>query len=319
VAYPEDQVLIRPEEGPDQPPEPIREGFADPVARYGFAQLAEAQAASLDEFSKSFWEAVWQGWLTADTLRPLRQGIERGFELKPLAADRTSMRRARRGALRGEPRGFSGNWQLINAPASETDPLTALEEDKERARLLLDRYGVLTREIANREGGRLRWARLFRALAMMELAGEIVSGYFFEGLSGPQFITPAALQSFNRLDQASPMTFWLNASDPASPSGLGLGDPALPQRRPQNYLSYLDDELALVVENGGSRLTFLLPHDHPRLTEVLGPLQHLVVRERRVAVQTINDADARTSPYLTPIGTILKGVKDHKQITLESR
>ena len=109
------------------------------------------------------------------------------------------------------------------------------------------------------------------------------------------------------------------ASDPASPCGLGLGDAALPQRRPQNYLAYLDDELALVVENGGSRLSFLIPHDHPRLTDVLGPLEHLVARERRIVVQTINDADARTSPYLTPIGTILKGVKDHKQITLESR
>ena len=86
--------------------------------------------------------------------------------------------------MRGEPRGFAGNWQLISTATSEADPLTALEEDKERARLLLDRYGLLTREIANREGGRLRWAKLFRALAMMELAGEIVSGYFFEVCPG---------------------------------------------------------------------------------------------------------------------------------------
>ncbi len=319
VAYPEDQALLREAGGGAEPPEVIRHGFADPSARYAFAQLADAQSAPLHEFAESFWEAVWQGWLTADTLRPLRQGIERGFGLAPIAADRTSMRRARRGSFRAETRGFAGNWQLAAPPPTETDPLTALEEDKERARLLLDRYGVLSRELANREGGNLRWAKLFRALAMMELAGEIVSGYFFEGLSGPQFITPAALQAFNRLPGAPPMTFWLNASDPASPCGLGLGAAELPQRRPQNYLSYLDDELALVVENGGSRLTFLLPHDHPRLTEVLGPLEYLVARERRILVQSINDADARTSPYLTPIGTILKGVKDHKQITLESR
>jgi ATP-dependent Lhr-like helicase len=319
VAYPEDLPLFRPEGGPEQPPEPIRDGFSDPNAKYAFAQLADAQATPLDRFAETFWDAVWQGWLSADTLRPLRQGIERGFELKPVAPDRTSMRRARRGALRGEPRGFAGSWQLNSIAVTEADPLTALEEDKERARLLLDRYGVLTREIANREGGRLRWAKLFRALAMMELAGEIVSGYFFEGLTGPQFATPAALQAFNRLGDVAPMTFWLNACDPASPCGLGLGDGKLPQRRPQNYLSYLDDELALVVENGGSRLRFLLPQDHPRLTEVLGPLEHLVARERRVVVQTINDADARSSPYLTPISTILKGVKDHKQITLESR
>ncbi len=323
VAYPEDQALLHAEGSATRPPDSVAAGFSDPSARYGFAQLADAQNAPLDEFSECFWEAVWQGWLTADSLRPLRQGIERGFALKPVAADRSSMRRARRGALRGEPRGFAGNWQLVAPSAADTDPLTRLEEDKERARLLLDRYGILTRELANREGGNLRWAKLFRALAMMELAGEIISGYFFEGLSGPQFITPAALQAFNRLPDAPPMTYWLNACDPASPSGLGLGSDmsgaGIPQRRPQNYLSYLDDELALVVENGGSRLTFFLPHDHPRLVEVLGPLEHLVARERRILVQTINDADARSSPYLTPIGTILKGVKDHKQITLESR
>lgn len=319
VAYPEDQALLRAEAGSKQPPAPILNGFSDPTARYGFVQLADVQDAPLDAFAETFWSAVWQGWLTADTLRPLRQGIERGFTLKPVAADRTSMRRARRGAFRGEPRGFSGSWQLITPLPADSDPLTALEEDKERARLLLDRYGILTRELANREGGELRWAKLFKALAMMELGGEIVSGYFFEGLSGPQFITPAALQVFNRLTESAPMTFWLNANDPASPCGLGLGDPELPQRRPQNYLSYLDDQLALVVESGGSRLTFLIPPDHPRLAEVLGPLEHLVARERRIVVQTINDIDARTSPYLTPIGTILKGVKDHKQITLESR
>ena len=59
--------------------------------------------------------------------------------------------------------------------------------------------------------------------------------------------------------------------------------------------------------------------DLARLIEVLGPLEHLVARERRILLQTINEQDARSSPYLTPIGTILKGVKDHKQITLESR
>ncbi len=320
VAYPEDMSLLgRP--GPDtQPPDWLVGGFSDPSARYAFSQLADVQPEPLDSFADRFWQAVWQGWLTADSLAPLRQGIERGFTLRPVAELRGDIRRSRRSAYRGGSRGFAGNWQLVSPHHGGEDPLTVLEEDKERARLLLDRYGILTRELANREGGNLRWAKLFRALAMMELAGEIVSGYFFEGLSGPQFITPAALAAFNRLGDADArMSVWMNAVDPASPCGLGLGDPALPQRRPQNYLSYLEGRLALVVENGGSRLRFHLAPDHPDLTRTLGPLEHLVARDRRVVVQTINDTDARTSPYLEPIGTILKGVKDHKQITLESR
>jgi ATP-dependent Lhr-like helicase len=321
IAYPEDAALLG--TATDLPADSelaikeVTTAFHDPAARYAFTQLADNQSAPLDVFAERFWRAVWAGRVHADSLTPLRQGLERGFDIAPLGATGAPSRRLRRGALRAAPRGFAGNWQRSPAVEPDSDPLAALETNKERARMLLDRYGVLTRELANREGGLLRWAKLFRALAMMELAGEIVSGYFFEGFSGPQFITPAALQSF--LSGRPPGTFWCSAMDPASPAGLGLMDPRLPQRRPQNYLSYLDDELALVVENAGSRLTFHLPPDQARLPETLGPLEHLVATRRRVSVETINGEDARTSPYLTPIGSILKGVKDHKLITLESR
>jgi ATP-dependent Lhr-like helicase len=317
IAFPEDASLFM------EPPEtrhPIEDAFTDPAARYDFRQLADSQTEPLDTFSEAFWSAVWSGSIHADTLTPLRQGIQRGFVLPTLAAPAQcrrgpAPRRFRRGPL-AESRGFAGNWQLTAFPEDDGDPLTRLEDDKDRARMLLDRYGILSRELANREGGLLRWARLFRALCMMELAGEIVSGYFFEGLSGPQFATPAAVQTFIR--DAEPSTFWINATDAASPCGLGLTDDRLPQRRPQNYLSYLDDELALVVENLGRRLTFHVPPDHPDLAVVCGVLTHLVERERRLAVATINGEDARKSPYLTGLGAILKGVKDHKQIFLES-
>jgi len=312
VAYPEDISLLRaPTESSS-----IRELFTDPSARYSFLQLADAQPEPLDIFCEAFWRAVWNGELHADTLLPLRQGLVRGFKLDALATS-TNRNRRRLPRGKGKSRSFAGNWQLFCPEEETSDPLTELEDDKDRARLLLDRYGFLCRELANREGGRLRWAKIFRALCMMELSGEIVSGYFYEHLSGPQFMTPAAAQAFSR--DSDPMTFWLNATDPASPCGLGLKDPALPQRRGQNYLSYFEDTLALVVENLGRRLTFHLPVDHPHLATVMAPLSHLVARERRVVVETINGADARTSPYLEPIGTILKGVKDHKQIFLESR
>ncbi|HEY5644382.1 MAG TPA: helicase-related protein, partial [Pseudomonadales bacterium] len=304
VGYPEDFILTRPEAGAG---DGIADMFADPGAGYTFDQLADRQHQPLDAFAERFWAAVWAGAVHADSLVPLKQGVERGFALQPLPVAAAS-RRARRGAWRGQSRTFAGTWRLKPAGEADGDPLAVLETDKDRARMLLDRYGILTRELANREGGALRWSRLFRALAMMELAGEIVSGYFFEGLSGPQFATPTAVQAFQHAAAAG--TFWLNATDPASPCGLGLGDPQLPQRRGQNYLSYLDDSLALVIENSGSRLNFFLPPDHPRLLEVLSPLVYLVGREHRVAVSTINGEDARLSPYLTPMGSILKGVKD---------
>src|SRR5690606_1896765 len=101
----------------------------------------------------------------------------------------------------------------------------------------------------------LRWAALFRALRLMELAGEVVAGYFFTGLSGPQFVPPGAL-GLIQSERPAPRDFWCNALDPVSPCGLGLEWPELPQRRPQNYLAFHHGLLALVIENLGKRLTF---------------------------------------------------------------
>ena len=114
--------------------------------------------------------------------------------------------------------GWPGNWRLTEAAQPASDPLEKLEEDKEQVRALAERYGLLSREIVNREA---RWGDLFKALRIMELAGELLAGHFFEGLSGPQFISPRALSRLQ--SHAPPESFWLNATDPASPCGLSLG------------------------------------------------------------------------------------------------
>ncbi len=198
---------------------------------------------------------------------------------------------------------------------ADIDPLTELEDAKDRARLLLDRYGLICRELANREGGLLRWRRLFRALRLMELAGEVTAGYFFSGLSGPQFVSPGALR---RLQQGwqTPVDFWISAIDPASPCGLTAALPDLPTRRPGNYLAFHEGSLALVIENAGKRLQFHRAPDDARLGPICEPLAHLARRRRRVEVELINDAPARSSPYLEPLGRFFNAVTDHKQLIL---
>jgi len=58
--------------------------------------------------------------------------------------------------------GWPGSWFLLpEHDDNDSDPLAALETAKDRARILLDRYGVICRELANREGGVFRWAALF--------------------------------------------------------------------------------------------------------------------------------------------------------------
>ena len=322
LGYPEDLVLLD-----EQPNEPARspgvaELFVDPGARYGFLQLADRQPAPLTEFNERWWQAVWRGEVAADSLTPLRQGVARDFRLASVPVSRRPAHRARgRSAVRaprfgpyGDP--WAGTWLLLPRPDDEPDPLVAQEDARERARMLIDRYGVVCRELANREGGRLRWQALFRALRLMELSGEVVAGYFFESLSGPQFAAPAALPALQ--DPAPPPSFWMSALDPAAPCGLGLDWPDLPQRRAGNYLAFVQGSLALVVENLGKRLNFLLPPDHPLLADALGPLAFLLARERRLTLELINGAAAAGSPYLPALQPLGKLSNDHRSTYLET-
>ncbi len=321
LGYPEDLDLTGGGEPPPDAagPDPA-ELFADPRARYPFLQLADAQDDGLADFNERFWQAVWAGRIAADTLDPLRRGLARQFRMDPVPAARRSAQGRRRAPRYGrmapaDP--WGGTWFLTPPAAAPEEALLALEDAKERARMLLERYGVLCRELANREGGSLRWAALFRALRLLELAGEVVAGHFFEGLSGPQFALPAALGALSDRD-STPADFWCAAADPASPCGLALDWPELPQRRPRNYLAFRQGVLTLVIENGGRRLTFHCP---PAAVDdrLLAPIAHLLARERRLTIEQINDAPARTSPYREPLSGIGRVAADHRVLHLERR
>ena len=319
VGYPEDLELVLPLRSHGS----LDDLFVDPDAAYGYHQLADRAAATTtpandqEGFESRLWSAVWAGEVLCSSIAALQQALARNFRIDSSPV-RSGDSRGLRRSLRQRARGLPGTWSLRQPAPARSDSLAELERNKERARMLLDRYGVVNREIVNREGGELRWRELFRALFTMELGGEVIAGYFYEGLSGPQFATPAAVQILMR-NQPHEDSFWCNALDPVSPCGLGLEDGRLPQRRPQNYLSYVAGELALSVENLGRRLQFHLPPDDPRLPEALTLLVHLVNTHGRLTVETINDESARTSPYLGAIGAMLHPVKDHKQISLESR
>ena len=214
--------------------------------------------------------------------------------------------------------GWPGTWYRVEARDNDAEGIEKLEASKERCRLLLDRYGVLTREHANREGGPLRWSAVFPALRLMELGGEVVAGLFFEDLSGPQFALPEAVRRLERLKKTE-ATFWINAIDPVAPSGLGLTLPNLPHRRIANHLGYFEGSLAVVSENFGRRLTFLLDPEDPGLDYLLPHLATLCRRRRRLDTQTINGEPARRSPYLPTLARHVAVVTDHKGVYFENR
>ena len=296
--------------------------FKDPHARYTFLQLLDESGLDAEAFNALFWDAVWSGRIAADGFAVLDAARSRDYALhgvrgRRAGTSREPIRRSRSRA-RGVSMGWPGTWYRCEPPAPVADGIEKLEQSKERCRLLLDRYGILTREHANREGGPFRWSAVFPALRLMELSGEVVAGLFFEEMSGPQFALPEAVRRLERLAR-SHGTFWISAHDPVAPCGLGLALPEVPHRRAGNHLGYCEGSLALVSEHFARRLTIRLDPDHPGLDSLFPNLAVLCRRRKRLSPETINDEPARNSPYLSALARHVAVVKDHKGVYFESR
>ena len=327
IVYPEEEDLVA---SPTHAQLPWCDAFSDPHAAYTFEQIAEQTGQDPAQLNGPWWDAVWQGQLTTDSLGTLRQAAQKSFHL-PSAHERLSNRRR----LARAPAAWTGHWRIRSA-MPPSDGITELEDHKERVRLLLDRYGLINRDIVRREqlptpGGVWRWRQAFRALRIMELAGEVVGGYYFTDLATPQFASPRTLAQLSQPAQTIPNqgVFWVNAWDPVAPCGLGLAWPELPARRPGNYLVYVpqptstdagqiaDAALALVVHADGKRLDYFVPPDHEAIDEIHGVIGWLLEKRSRVSLASINAVDARTSPYLGPLGKLFTVTGDHKQVILE--
>jgi len=159
----------------------------------------------------------------------------------------------------------AGSWYSLELPgAGPQDILDEGELDAARVKVLARRYGLLCRFLLEREAPRLRWSRLFPALRLLELRGELVYGRFFEDIEGPQFLSPEAFELWSGLGQGPEKVegaegLWLNALDPVVPS-LALQAEAAgldwPSRLPGNHLGVVEGRLAATLIRSGKELCF---------------------------------------------------------------
>ena len=189
---------------------------------------------------------------------------------------------------------------------SPEDPLEAEEVARERARILAHRYPVLFRQLLDREAEGWRWRDLSRALRLMELGGELLTGRFLEGVHGLQLASPAAVRALAG-ELPADRIWGVNATDPASPCSLGL-DLELPRRTPSTHLVYHGWRLVLVSERLGRRLRIDVAPDHPQLGAYLAPLRGRLGRAvqpaRSVTVEEINGERAASSHYRGALGEV---------------
>lgn len=304
----------------------LRAWFPDPAGRYDFSTLLKASCLKPSQMNDRLWAGVWRGLITNDTLASLRYGLENQFQPPPRATSPGGRSLRRAGGRTGfsamkQTKGFVGTWRLVDWPEVTEDLLEAEERNKERVRLLLDRYGLLFRELTAREPAPFQWPRIFRTLRLMELSGEVLAGIFFNGIPGPQFISH---QAFRRLQKKLPerSVYWINAADPVSLCGLKLESMKgrLPHRRPGTHMVFHGPDPVMISERNGKTLTFNVPPDDPHITEYIACLHHLLNRRfqprRRIRVERINDENADRSPYLDGLRTGFEVMVDYRQVIL---
>ncbi|MFF2618647.1 ATP-dependent helicase [Kitasatospora sp. NPDC058046] len=325
----ENAHLLRPEPVPPTLT-PVHSALLSALAGgYGlfFRQLVQQlpEETAEPEVVEALWDLVWAGFVTNDTLAPLRALLGSGrtagatAHRAPRSTPRGRYGGAGRalgrvgGALRSGPPTVAGRWSLL--PAFAADPTVRATA---QAQNLLDRHGLLTRGAVAAERVPGGFAGVYRVLAAMEERGRARRGYFVEGLGGAQFAMEGAadrLRSVNgRLERARaaewpaapagepPQTLVLAAADPANAYGAALpwpDPPAAPDgkeptahrpgRKAGALVVLVDGEPALYVERGGKSL-LAWPEDEATRALAAGALA-AAVREGALGSVTVERAN----------------------------
>ncbi|HEY2768094.1 MAG TPA: DEAD/DEAH box helicase [Solirubrobacteraceae bacterium] len=187
-----------------------------------FTDLLVDVDAAAQEIEAALWELAWAGEATNDAFAPLRAkrlalAPERGAAAGLSGGRFSARRRAGR-----SPRHPPGRWSLtasLFAGAGAEDPVA---RRRALAELLLERHGILTRELALAEGVVGGFAALYPELCRLETLGVARRGYFVEGLGGAQFALPGAVERLRARGSEDADALVLAATDPAQPYGAAL-------------------------------------------------------------------------------------------------
>ncbi len=179
-----------------------------------FADIVRGTDKLKAEIETALWELVAAGVVTADGFDNLRSLID-------------PKRRAGQGSGRtSRPRHSSGRWALLF-----TDQAVERNRAVEATCwMLLKRYGIVFRDLLNRETNLPKWRELQMAYRRLEDRGEIRGGRFIDGFLGEQFALPVAVESLRATRKLPPNgeTVTLSAADPLNLVGIVVPGDRIP-------------------------------------------------------------------------------------------
>ncbi len=236
--------------------------------------------------------------MTNDAVAPLRAP-----RLK--ASERAAATRGRRFSSRRNATGqaVAGRWSLTESLFRGAPP--SGPRLRAQAELMLERYGIVTRETVLAEGVPGGFSALYGELSNLEMLGTARRGYFVEGLGGAQFALAGAVERLRSLPRVDDEFVVLAATDPAQPYGATLSWPRLPARddddgdgrggrRPSRvagaYVVLRDGEPVLYLERGGKGLLRLARLGDDQFAKALDAIVE-AVGARRLQVRGIERID----------------------------
>ena len=174
------------------------------------------------DVERGLWELVAHGLVTADGFQALRSLMG--------STRRRSLRNRRRARLFrtlavGVP---SGRWSLL--PSADGGSLATEELAEVWAEQLLTRYGVIFRDLVQRESLSLPWRELLRALRRLEARGLVRGGRFVAAFLGEQYARPEAVDALRRVRRTEKKgeLVRLSAVDPLNLVGILTPGPRVP-------------------------------------------------------------------------------------------
>lgn len=196
-------------------------------------ELATATGRLPSDIEAALWEGVAAGVVTADGFHALRSLMDGARRRRSTT---TRMSRLRRGVP--DPSQAAGRWSLVPAVDTTLEPDDLAEAVAEQ---LLNRWGVVFRDLVVHEKLGISWREIQWALRRLEDRGLVRGGRFVTGFGGEQFALPRASDALRKVrdTERTDLRVTVSACDPLNLTGVLFEGPRVPAVR-TNSVSFID-------------------------------------------------------------------------------